>query len=707
MVSYYITGKNTRTKRNINNEVFIIYVWFSLMPKICLNMIVKNETKIIKRLLETVLPLIDTYCICDTGSTDNTIDTIKSFFDNVNIPGKIVEEPFRNFEYNRNYALNQCYGMDNADYILFLDADMVLQTNKDAPIKEFKESMDKDAYYLLQGNSKFHYQNLRIVKNTGQFSYWGVTHEYIQTPKNTSIYRIPKSVLFINDIGDGGAKADKFIRDIRLLKDGLEKNPNNDRYTFYLANSYKDSNQHEQAIETYKKRIELKGWEQEVWYSYYCIGLCYKSLNDMQNAIFYWLEGYKVLPERIENLYEIIHYYRNNSNYLLVDMFYNQAKRSRDKINEENQLFFKKDVYDYKIDYEFSIAGFYSNQQNIDIVKVFMRVLKYPLDDNIRNNVLANYKFYTKSLSDMKSPDTDNIKRMNDVSFMKNYPNLFNSTPSICYSENNDKLYVNTRLVNYKYNNGAIQTDHNQNIVTKNIISVFNITNEEWTKEKEFELEYNTKQDGIYVGLEDVRLLSNSMGVCFNANRGISYGKIMIETGSIDINSQKVSSSLVSKKNQQSVEKNWVLFNTALDKVNVIYNWSPLTIGEYIQDKDTTADINTSFFTTNVIETPSIFKLLRGSTNGVTINNEIWFITHLVSHEQKRHYYHMFVVLDVDTFNVKRHSVPFTFEKQHIEYTLGFVFDKKTKNFIIGYSTMDITTNYMEVSKEKIDNLFV
>ena len=677
------------------------------MPKICLNMIVKNESKIIKRLLETVQPLIDTYCICDTGSTDNTIDIIKSFFDNVNISGKIVKEPFRNFEYNRNYALKQCYGMDNADYILFLDADMVLQINKDASIKDFKQSMDKDAYYLLQGNSKFHYQNLRIIKNTGQFSYWGVTHEYIQTPKNTSIYRIPKSVLFINDIGDGGAKADKFIRDIRLLKDGLEKNPNNDRYTFYLANSYKDSNQYEHAIETYKKRIELKGWEQEVWYSYYCIGLCYKELNDMKNAIFYWLEGYNILPERIENLYEIIHYYRNNSKYALVDIFYNQAKRSRDKINEENQLFFKKDVYDYKIDYEFSIAGFYSNQQNIDMVKVFMRILKYPLDDNLRNNVFANYKFYTKSLSDMKVPDTDNIKCMNDVSFMQNYPNLFNSTPSICYSENNDKLYVNTRLVNYKYNNGVIQIDHNQNIVTKNIISVFNITNEEWTKEKEFELEYNTKQDGIYVGLEDVRLLSNSMGVCFNANRGISYGKIMIETGSIDINSQKVSSSLVSKNNQQAVEKNWVLFNTTAEKVKVIYNWFPLIIGEYVQDKDTTTDINTSFFTTNVIETPNIFKLLRGSTNGVIINNEIWFITHLVSHEQKRHYYHMFVVLDVDTFNVKRHSVPFTFEKQHIEYTLGFVFDKKTENFMIGYSTMDRTTNYIEVSKGNIDELFM
>ena len=670
-------------------------------------MIVKNETKIIKRLLETVLPLIDTYCICDTGSTDNTINTIKTFFDNVNMSGKIVEEPFRNFEYNRNYALKQCFGMDNADYILFLDADMVLDITNNASIMEFKKSMNKDAYYLLQGNIKFHYQNLRIIRNTGKFSYWGVTHEYIQTPANTTIYRIPKSVLFINDIGDGGAKADKFTRDIRLLTDGLIQNPNNDRYTFYLANSYKDSHQYENAIETYKKRIELKGWNQEVWYSYYCIGLCYKQLNDMKNAIFYWLEGYNYLPERVENLYEIIHYYRTTGNYVLVDVFYNMAQRSRDNINEENQLFFKKDVYDYKIDYEFSISGFYSNQQNIDMIKVFMRVLNYPLDNNIRNNVLSNYKFYTKSLSDMKLPDTDNIKLINDTSFMKNYPNLFNSTPSICYSENNDKIYVNTRLVNYKYNNGVIQIDHNQNIVTKNIISVFDITNPKWIKEKEFELEYNTKHDCVYVGLEDIRLLSNSMGVCFNANRGISYGKIMIETGSIDINSQKVSSSLVSKNNSHPVEKNWILFNTKAEKVKVIYNWHPLTIGEYIQNEDTTTDINTSFFTTNVIETPNIFKLLRGSTNGVTINNEIWFITHLVSHEQKRHYYHMFVVLDVDTFNVKRHSVPFTFEKQHIEYTLGFVFDKKTDNFIIGYSTMDRTTNYIEVSKKNINELFL
>ena len=67
------------------------------MPKICLNMIVKNESKIIERLLQSVLPFIDNYCICDTGSDDNTIDVITEFFKDKDISGKIVRETFQRF----------------------------------------------------------------------------------------------------------------------------------------------------------------------------------------------------------------------------------------------------------------------------------------------------------------------------------------------------------------------------------------------------------------------------------------------------------------------------------------------------------------------------------------------------------------------------------------------------------------------------------
>ena len=156
---------------------------------ICLNMIVKNERKILPRLFASVLPVIDSYCICDTGSTDGTIEFIKSYFKEHNISGKVVEEPFINFCHNRNVALQNCLGM--SDFVLLLDADMVLQVNnynKDVLNDKY------DSFSLLQGNESFSYQNTRIVKNNGKFKYVGVTHEYISAP-NAVQHTLDKNIL--------------------------------------------------------------------------------------------------------------------------------------------------------------------------------------------------------------------------------------------------------------------------------------------------------------------------------------------------------------------------------------------------------------------------------------------------------------------------------------------------------------------------------
>ncbi|NCX94258.1 MAG: glycosyl transferase, partial [Gammaproteobacteria bacterium] len=96
---------------------------------------------------------------------------------------------------------------------------------------------------------------------------------------------------FIRDIGDGGSKSNKLTRDIELLKNGLIEHPNNDRYTFYLANTYHDSGQYDLAMETYRTRTKLGGWHEEIWYSYYRIGLCYMYKGDMTNAIAAWMVG--------------------------------------------------------------------------------------------------------------------------------------------------------------------------------------------------------------------------------------------------------------------------------------------------------------------------------------------------------------------------------------------------------------------------------
>ena len=47
------------------------------LPTIGLSIIVKNESKVIERMLNTVHPILDYYCVIDTGSTDGTQDIIK------------------------------------------------------------------------------------------------------------------------------------------------------------------------------------------------------------------------------------------------------------------------------------------------------------------------------------------------------------------------------------------------------------------------------------------------------------------------------------------------------------------------------------------------------------------------------------------------------------------------------------------------------
>jgi len=359
-----------------------------MSPSLCLNMIVKNERKIITRLFDSVISIINCYCICDTGSTDDTINIIQDYFEKKNIFGKIIQEPFIHFSHNRNVSLKACEGM--SDYILVLDADMEVKLNHFN--KEILQNYDH--FYIFQGNNNFYYKNIRILKNNlslYNYEYVGFTHEYISHNNSCKSLTIDKNIFFIHDIGDGGCKNNKFQRDIELLTNAINTEPNNCRNYFYLANSYYDIKNYDEAINYYKKRIDLKGWEQEVWYSYYRIGLSYIKLNNFSSALFYWLEGYNYFPDRIENIYEIIKYYRINSKHKLAHHFYKLAE-SRLHLKQNDFLFLHNDVYSHKLYYEYTIIAFYNNIKNIN--HEIINVLNHSNDNTINNNVLQNLKFY-------------------------------------------------------------------------------------------------------------------------------------------------------------------------------------------------------------------------------------------------------------------------------------------------------------------------
>ena len=671
-------------------------------PKICLNMIVKNESRVITRLLESVLPIIDGYCICDTGSTDNTIELIQTFFLEREIYGKIIEEPFRDFGYNRTIALQACQTyMPDMDYILLLDADMILTGFSLTTPAELKSALIKDTYTLFQGSPQFYYKNTRIVRNNRGFTYWGVTHEYLNTPPNTTAGEIPISKLFINDIGDGGAKGDKTERDIRLLKKGLEELPNNDRYTFYLANSYRDAGQNDNAIETYKQRIQIGGWIEEVWFSYYSIGNCYMRMGKEEHAISAWMAAYDHYPKRIENLYKIMEYYRTRGKNRIAYEFYLMADKSRNKYtNWQDYLFLERDVYDFKIDYEFSILGYYVNDAETgsltnELIQTSMKVLNYPyLEENTYKNVMNNYKFYSKAITNdsvgNRTNQWSNLLSGIGKQFVTD-TDFVSSTPSITQL-NEKKMVVNVRYVNYRIDDNGGYVNRAK-IHTINVVAVIDVITMSITKE--FVLGYDVSEDGMYVGIEDVRLHATANGIVYyNGNRGLKNGDMVVEHGIIDLQEEMCKNSVhLRREGSGSLEKNWVLFSSSN---KVVYGWSPLIIGRVEGDM--------FIEESRELDVPKCFKYLRGSTNGVRINeNEIWFLCHAVSYEERRYYYHMFVIIDAATNKVKKYTPYFTFEKEKVEYTLGFSYFESTNEILIGYSVYDKSTKYAVFDKAYFD----
>src|SRR5690349_14287434 len=92
-------------------------------PTICLCMIVRDEADVLAAGLRSALPLIDTWVICDTGSTDGTQALIAQEL--ASLPGELHEHEWVDFGHNRTRLMELARG--KADYLLLLDADNTVE----------------------------------------------------------------------------------------------------------------------------------------------------------------------------------------------------------------------------------------------------------------------------------------------------------------------------------------------------------------------------------------------------------------------------------------------------------------------------------------------------------------------------------------------------------------------------------------------------
>jgi glycosyltransferase involved in cell wall biosynthesis len=317
---------------------------------ICLNMIVRNEAPVIRRCLDSVIPLIDTWVIVDTGSTDGTQQIIREHL--ADIPGELVERPWVNFAHNRSEALQLAFG--NADYILTIDADETIERAANFVMPP----LTADSYNLEVHYAGCTYMRKQLVKASLPWRYSGVVHEYVHCDEAQSEAVLGGLRTLPRHDGARARDPQTYRRDALLLENALLDEPGNARYVFYLAQSYRDAGDLELAIRHYKRRAELGGWPEEVWYSLYQIAALRERLGHPWPEVMQdYLTAHQFKPERAGPLYRIGMHYQALKQYALSHVFFAEAMRI--PLPGGSRLFVEKRIYDYLLPVEYSVACFY------------------------------------------------------------------------------------------------------------------------------------------------------------------------------------------------------------------------------------------------------------------------------------------------------------------------------------------------------------
>lgn len=352
-------------------------------------------------MLKSVTKSIHYYVIVDTGSTDRTKEVIKEYFDSVGIKGEIHDRPWYNdFGRSRTEALELCAG--KSDYIYISDATDALKG--DIVLKEPL----LDGYKMLIEHGGTKYWRVQLIKNEPSlgWKYHGVLHEYLACSKPghtvgtlegcSILYNVAPSVRDKNP--------NKYKDDAAVLEKALEKEPDNERYQFYLAQSYRDAGMFKEAVAAYKKRAEMGRWYEEVYNSYYNIGVCLLHLEaSEQEIVDAFMTAFNYSKHRAEPIYQLTKYFRVKRQF---DKGYKYGMMAIDLEFPKNDVLFVQDyVYQYALKDEVAICAYYvgeykqSVQLNADIYSKVPDSMKQRIKDNAKYSLDALRDRYMEVLT--------------------------------------------------------------------------------------------------------------------------------------------------------------------------------------------------------------------------------------------------------------------------------------------------------------------
>ena len=371
---------------------------------ICLVMIVKNEAEVIKKCIDSVSGIINYWVIVDTGSTDGTQELIKEIMASYNIPGELHERAWVDFGTNRTQSLQLSKG--KCDYRLIIDADDVLSISKEGAFN----NLTCDSYKIMIKLADLSYYRTQLVKSDQDWKYVGVLHEYIAGEEGrVNTEETLKGVeMLAATSGDRREITgnNRYYNDALTFEKALLTTPKDQltqdlerRYTFYLAQSYRDARMNERSLENYQKRVALGGWEEEVYQSLYMIAKIKTAMGKPEAEIIdAYLRAWESRPIRLEAVYHLIRFLNSKGRHFLSYVLGATALRVGPC---QDILFLEEDIWKWRFVDEYSVSCYYSSRfkEAHDLCKKLIDSKIYidlPIAE--KDRIQKNFKSYEEAL---------------------------------------------------------------------------------------------------------------------------------------------------------------------------------------------------------------------------------------------------------------------------------------------------------------------
>ena len=328
------------------------YPSLSKSPLIAIAIMIKNEEESIRSTLYSMFKSgIRDFFVLDTGSTDNTVGIVQTFFKQYPVNGYVNQEAFIDFSTSRNRTLELAEQyFPTIPFLLMPDAEWYLHNALALHIFCEKEKQSQcPLYSIVLKTNETEFTTPRLFRSASRIRFKGLVHEI---PHSFIQKGVPRTVYFqLNPTPKSIEKSRlRWQNDLIILTKKYHENPQDSRNTFYLAQTYACLNDMENAYRFYQYREKLDGWDEETFVTLVCLGQLAMQVNSPDKnlqwaiAMDYFLKAFALRPHRIEPLLQIADYYWPDN----IPTCYLFASEAYDKpFPAQDQHFIDKVAYQY------------------------------------------------------------------------------------------------------------------------------------------------------------------------------------------------------------------------------------------------------------------------------------------------------------------------------------------------------------------------